>query len=89
MGGFIPWEGCNKIELHTGENDYVLQGGYVKLDNLEETKHETIHLVLYDYSIKTTNENIYQVVAVSQSDYLKIFGDLIYDEQLDNQGTVL
>lgn len=83
MSGFIPWEGCNKIELHTGENDYILQGGYVNLDFLEETKHETVYLVLYDYSISTTNEHIYQVVAVSQSDYLKIFGDLIYDEQSD------
>lgn len=83
MSGFIPWEGCNKIELHTGENDYILQGGYVNLDFLEETKHETVYLVLYDYSISTTNEHIYQVVAVSQSDYLKIFEDLIYDEQSD------
>lgn len=70
--GFVGYEeGYDQIELHTGENDYVLYGA-VGGDAIFNTRY----LVLYDYSNYNINEQLFQLIKVSDSDYKEIFEEL-------------
>lgn len=66
-----------KIEFKTNNQNYVLYGCPELLLNTDEKElNDPVVFVLYDYTNNSTMEYLYQIVTISKSDFLKIFGDI-------------